>query len=88
MITLRQQSPRAVFVVRTLELGSLVAFALVTPDIVAAVLSVLVEAIVNTARTVSDGWQAVEELCGDVYTAGWVVVWIVKAAVVPLERNE
>lgn len=87
MITLSHRQPRAVFVVRTLERGSQVAFAVVTPDIVAAMLLALAGAMVNTARGVADGWQVVEELCGDVYTAGWVVMWIVKAAVMPLRKG-
>jgi hypothetical protein len=87
MITLRQQTPRAVFVVRTLERGSLIAFALVTPDIVAAVLLVLADVIVSTGQGIADGWQTVNEVAGDIYTAGWVIVWIVKAAVTPLERG-
>jgi hypothetical protein len=87
MITLAHRSPRAVFVVKTLERGSLVAFALVTPDIVAAVLLVLADAIVNTGQGIAGGWRAVNDVAGDVYTAGWVVIWIVRAIVTPLERG-
>lgn len=87
MLTLRQTTPRLSFVAQPVANGVRVGGFITIPDMAFWLVVAGVLIVKQVSRDAGETWGGFVNLCGDIYTAGWVAGWVVRAAVTPLERG-